>query len=77
LHPLFYWRVLHYRGLAPWIRGATQKVNAMTRQNQPADAFEICDLEYDVASVGSTEPSASEENQAAFFLVYYRLPENG
>ncbi len=49
----------------------------MSCQNQQVDTFQICDLEYDVASVGSTEPSASEENQAAFFLVYYRLPENG
>jgi hypothetical protein len=41
------------------------------------EGVEILDLEYDVASVGAAESSATEENQAAFFLVYYRLPENG
>ena len=41
------------------------------------EATEILDLEYDVAAVGAVESSAAEENQAAFFLVYYRLPENG
>ncbi len=39
------------------------------------DVLEICELEYDVASVGATEPSHAEENQAAFYLVHYRLPE--
>ena len=47
----------------------------MSYENQPSDTIEICDLEYDVASVGSTESSTSEENQAAFYLVHYRLPE--
>lgn len=37
--------------------------------------LEIAALEYDVASVGATEPSHAEENQAAFYLVHYRLPE--
>ncbi|HWY23275.1 MAG TPA: hypothetical protein VNX47_00050 [Nevskia sp.] len=49
----------------------------MSPQIQDAAGVEILDLEYDVASVGAAESSASEENQAAFFLVYYRLPENG
>ncbi len=40
-----------------------------------ADTLEICELEYDVASVGATESSATEENEQAFFLVFYRLPE--
>ncbi len=48
----------------------------MSIAEQPVDAVEICDLEYDVASVGSTESSVSEENQAAFYLVHYRLPES-
>ena len=47
----------------------------MSMDNQPTDVLEICDLEYDVASVGATESSAAEENQAAFYLVFYRLPE--
>lgn len=41
------------------------------------DAIEILELEYDVAGVGATESAAAEENQAATFLVWYRLPENG
>lgn len=41
------------------------------------DAIEILNLEYDVAGVGAAESSAAEENQPAFFLVSYRLPENG
>jgi hypothetical protein len=41
------------------------------------DAVEILDLEYDVAAVGAVESSASEENQPAFYIVTYRLPENG
>jgi hypothetical protein len=48
----------------------------MSIAEQSVDAVEICDLEYDVASVGSTESSVSEENQAAFYLVHYRLPES-
>lgn len=40
-----------------------------------ADTIEICDLEYDVASVGSTESSASEENQAASHIIFYKLPD--
>lgn len=39
------------------------------------EPIEIAALEYDVASVGATEPSHAEENQAAFYLVHYRLPE--
>lgn len=39
-------------------------------------ALELCDLEYDVAGVGATEPSNAQENQAAFHNVFfYRLPE--
>jgi hypothetical protein len=49
----------------------------MSFEKRVADTLEICGLEYDVASVGSVESSASEENQAAFHLVFYRLPENG
>ena len=59
----------------PHIRGFHQKRAAMSLNTQNSDAIEICDLEYDVASVGATESSSSEENQAAFFLVSYRLPE--
>jgi len=42
---------------------------------QSADALDICDLEYDVAGVGATEPSHAEDNQAAYYFVHYRLPE--
>ena len=59
----------------PHLRGFINEQTAMSYDNQPSDTIEICDLEYDVASVGSTEPSTSEENQAAFYLVHYRLPE--
>ena len=48
----------------------------MPTKNEVVDALDICDLEYDVASVGSTEASSSEENQAAMHLVFYRLPEH-
>ena len=41
-----------------------------------ADELIIGDLEYDVAGVGANEATHEEENQAAFFLVFYRLPEN-
>ena len=61
----------------PYLRGFQPSRNAMSLENQNPDVIEICDLEYDVASVGSVESSASEENQAAFHLVFYRLPENG
>jgi len=47
----------------------------MSIKNLHDDAIEICDLEYDVGGVGSTEASASEENQAANFLVFWRLPD--
>ncbi|MDB5987625.1 MAG: hypothetical protein JWR16_2678 [Nevskia sp.] len=47
----------------------------MSLNTQEIDAIEICNLEYDVASVGSTESSASEENQAASHLIFYKLPE--
>jgi hypothetical protein len=40
-----------------------------------ADELIICDLEYDVPGVGAAEPAHAEENQAAYFLVHYRLPE--
>lgn len=59
----------------PYLQGFNQ-ANPMSLENQKSDVIEICDLEYDVASVGSVESSASEENQAAFHLVFYRLPEN-
>ena len=59
----------------PHYRGFMTEQTAMSYENQPSDTIEICDLEYDVASVGSTESSTSEENQAAFYLVHYRLPE--
>lgn len=42
---------------------------------QTADAIDICDLEYDVAGVGATEPSHAEDKQAAIFFVSYRTPE--
>lgn len=48
----------------------------MTTEIQNVDAIEICDLEYDVAGVGAVESATAEENQAAFFLVHYRLPEH-
>ncbi|HZR37862.1 MAG TPA: hypothetical protein VFA75_21000 [Nevskia sp.] len=41
------------------------------------DAVEILDLEYDVAAVGAVESFASEENQPAFYIFTYQLPENG
>ncbi|MDB5971459.1 MAG: hypothetical protein JWQ90_3909 [Hydrocarboniphaga sp.] len=40
-----------------------------------ADSIDICDLEYDVAGVGATEPSHAEDNQAAIYLIHYRTPE--
>lgn len=52
----------------------------MNNENQKADAvdvIDICDLEYDVAGVGAEEASSSEDNHAAFYLISYRLPENG
>ncbi|WP_428312635.1 hypothetical protein [Hydrocarboniphaga sp.] len=49
---------------------------AATTTQSAADELIICDLEYDVAGVGADEPALAEENQAAYFLVHYRLPEN-
>jgi len=49
----------------------------MSAANSDAAGVEILELEYDVAGVGAVESSAAEENQAAFYLVSYRLPENG
>ena len=49
----------------------------MSAPLRDATGVELLDLEYDVACVGAAEASAAEENQAAFFLVFYRLPENG
>lgn len=54
----------------------TQLLSSSILSVSAADSIEICDLEYDVASVGATEPSHAEENQAAFYLVHYRLPEH-
>ena len=42
---------------------------------QTADAIDICDLEYDVAGVGATEPSHAEDSQAAAYLIGYNAPE--
>lgn len=42
---------------------------------QADDMLDIDGLEYDVGGAGSTESSHSEENQAAFYLVRYRVPE--
>ncbi len=53
----------------------TSKASAEERTLIAHHMIDICDLEYDVASVGATEPSHAEENQAAFYLVHYRLPE--
>ncbi|MBX6420277.1 MAG: hypothetical protein IRZ06_04610 [Nevskia sp.] len=39
------------------------------------ETIEFAGLEYEVASVGATESSNAEENQAAFFVFFYRLPE--
>lgn len=49
--------------------------NEKPNSKRIAEVLEVPGLEYDVASVGSVEASASEENQAAFHLVFYRLPE--
>jgi len=43
---------------------------------QAVDSIEILDLEYDVAGVGASEASNSEENHAAHFSIAYRLPAN-
>ena len=37
----------------------------MSLENTEIEVLEICDLEYDVAGVGSVESSTAEENQAA------------
>jgi len=47
----------------------------MSLNPQEVETIEIANLEYDVASVGSTESSASEENQAASHLIFYKLPD--
>jgi hypothetical protein len=52
------------------------KLNLLATEATAADTIDICDLEYDVAGVGADEPSHAEENQAAYFLVHYRLPEH-
>ena len=43
-------------------------------QDQVVDTVEVCDLEYDVASIGSAEASASEGKQPAY-IIFYKLPE--
>jgi len=48
----------------------------MTDKTEVLDTLEIGELEYDVASVGAEDHSAADTNQAALFLVFYRLPEN-
>ena len=57
--------------------GWSNLVIPMSAPLRDATGVELLDLEYDVACVGAAEASAAEENQAAFFLVFYRLPENG
>lgn len=57
--------------------GPYQRVNPVSEKVRDAAGVEILDLEYDVAGVGAVESSTAEENQAANFLVSYRLPENG
>lgn len=47
----------------------------MNLETQNTDVVEILDLEYDVAAVGAAESSHSEENQAAWYLFSFRLPE--
>ena len=45
-------------------------------QDQALDTVEVCDLEYDVASIGSAEASVSEGKQA-IYIIFYKLPERG
>jgi hypothetical protein len=46
----------------------------MSFDYQDFDTIEICDLEYDVASVGAAESSVTEGKQPAY-LIFYKLPE--
>ncbi|MFP5304944.1 MAG: hypothetical protein ACLGI7_03860 [Gammaproteobacteria bacterium] len=48
----------------------------MNPETQNTDVIDICELEYDVAGVGAEE-SSSEDNHAAYYIISYRLPENG
>lgn len=46
----------------------------MAIEQQDVETLDICNLEYDVASIGAGEASAAEGKQPAY-LVFYKLPE--
>jgi hypothetical protein len=48
--------------------------NTMAIEQQDVETLDICNLEYDVASIGAGEASAAEGKQPAY-LVFYKLPE--
>jgi len=47
----------------------------MNIENIEVEALEICELEYEVAAVGSAEASESEGGAAAHYLIHFRQPE--
>lgn len=51
-------------------------MSLITLDQQDVDTIEIGNLEYDVASIGAAETSASMGKQPAY-LIFYMLPERG
>jgi hypothetical protein len=60
----------------PILRAIQLEQRTMNPEIQNTDVIDICELEYDVAGVGAEE-SSSEDNHAAYYIISYRLPENG
>ena len=63
-----------YRPPASPIEASSIWRSTMASEQQDLETLDVCDLEYDVASVGAAEASAAEGKQPAY-IIFYKLPE--